>query len=138
MASLLNIAPLTESVEVRGAQIPVRGVTAQGIAQLLFRFPELRKMWSTGKWDTDQLLAMSDDILAAVIAAGIDDDPDTEASARNLALDEKAELLGAVIRVTMPRGPAPFMESLTKLMGGVSGEALPKGLATKSPKPSKA
>jgi hypothetical protein len=136
MAGLLSIAPLTETVEVRGVPTAVTGVTAQGIAQLLFRFPDLRKMWSTGKWDTDQLLVMSDDILSAIIAAGVAGID--EVNAANLALDEKAELLGAVIRVTMPRGPVPFMDTLTRLMGGVSGEALPKAPVTKSLKPSKA
>jgi hypothetical protein len=136
MAQLIDIAPLTETVRIRGAKIPVRGVTAQGIASLLFRFPELHKMWATGTWDTDQLLAMSDDVLAAVIAAGIDGDPDTESNARNLALDEKAELLGAIVRVTMPRGPVPFMETLAGLMGGVNGVPSLKGRASKSPKPS--
>lgn len=133
MADLLSIAPLTEIVEVRGARASVNGVTAQGIAQLLFRFPDLRKMWATGNWDTDQLLAMSDEILSAVIAAGVTELD--EANAVNLALDEKAELLGAVIRVTMPRGPVPFMESLTKLVGGVGAEALAGAQATKSRKP---
>lgn len=135
MADLLSIAPLTETIEVRGAKVSVSGVTARGIADLLFRFPDLRKMWGTGQWDLAALLAMSDDILAAVIAAGcrqID-----EENAGNLALDEKAELLGAIVRVTMPRGPGPFVEAVTGLMGSVGGGRSPVAPGTKSQRQSK-
>ena len=135
MADLLSIAPLTETVEVRGATVSVTGAGVKAIAQLLFRFPELRKMWGTGKWDVDQLVEMSDEVLNALVAAGVP--AIDEANAANLALDEKVELLGAVIKVTMPRGPSPFMEALTKLMSGVGGAVSEKAPATKSPKPSK-
>lgn len=124
MADLLSIAPLTETAEVRGASVTVKGVSVAAIAQLLYRFPDFRKAWATGKWDTDQMLAMSDDMMAAIIAAGVVEID--EANAINLALDEKAELLGAVMRVTMPRGPVPFVQALTKLMGSVGVEASAK------------
>jgi hypothetical protein len=121
MAGLIDIAPLTETVEVRGQKATVSGLSVQGLAALLFRFPDLSRMWATSKWDMGALLAMSDDILAAIIAAGVAELD--EARAANLALDEKAELLGAIVKVTMPRGPIPFMAALTKLMGsGGSGD----------------
>lgn len=136
MSGLLSIAPLTEIVSVRGHDVSVHGVSAQGIASMLNRFPDLRKQWATGQWDVEQLLAFSDDIMAAIIAAGCPQHLD-EANAANLALDEKAELLGAVIRLTMPRGPVPFAETLAKLMGSVSGGQSAKAPATKSQPPSK-
>ena len=61
-----------------------------------------------------------------------------EENAGRLALDEKAELLGAIVRVTMPRGPGPFVEALTGLMGSVGAGQSQKAPATKSPKQSKA
>lgn len=134
MADLLSIAPLTEFVDVRGAKATVTGVSAKGIAGLIFRFPELRKMWASGKWDMAALLDLSDDILTALVAAGVAELD--EANAANLALDEKAELLGAIVRVTMPRGPVPFVEAVTSLIGGVGGLSA-KAPATKSPRPSK-
>lgn len=136
MADLISIAPLTETVEVRGVKVAVSGVSAQGIAGLLFRFPEVRKMWATGKWDAESLLSMSDEILAAVIASGVRQID--EANAANLALDEKAELLGAIVRVTMPRGPGPFVEALTALMGSVGAGPSPRAPGMKSPQRSKA
>lgn len=134
MPGLLDIAPLTETVDVRGAKAIVCGVTAKGIVGLLSRFPDLRKMWATSKWDVEQLLSMSDEILAAVISAGVSNID--EKGAANLTLDEQAELLAAIMRVTMPRGPAPFMAALTGMLGTVGAGASPMVPASKSRKPS--
>ncbi|MER9937412.1 hypothetical protein [Mesorhizobium sp. M0088] len=135
MPGLLDIAPLTENVPVRGAQAIVGGVPVKAIAVMLARFPDLRKMWASGKWDVEQLLGMSDEVIAALIAAGCTNID--EKNAGNLALDEKAELLAAIMRVTMPRGPGPFMAALTALMGTVGGAASPTAPASKSRKPSR-
>ncbi|MDX8513525.1 phage pre-tape measure protein [Mesorhizobium captivum] len=132
MPDLLSIAPLTESVPVRGAKAIIRGVDIEEIIGLISRFPKIRKMWATGQWDVEQLLGMSREAVAAVIAAGCSNID--EANARNLALDEKAEILAAIIRVTMPRGPGPFMATLTALMGTVGGAASPTAPASKSRK----
>lgn len=134
MPDLLSIAPLAESVPVRGAKASVKGVDVGEIVGLLQRFPKIRKMWATGQWDVEQLLGMSNEAISAVIAAGcanID-----EANAANLALGEKTELLAAIVRVTMPRGPGPFMATLTALLGTVGGGASPTVPASKSRKPS--
>lgn len=129
MAGLLNIAPLAETVDIRGSAATVTGVSVKGIADLIFRFPDLRKAWGAGKFDAAVLLEMSDDIVNAVIAASVEELD--EANAANLALDEKAEIIGAAIRVTMPRGPVPFMAALTKLVEGVGAGPSPKARATK-------
>ena len=135
MPDLLSIAPLTDTVSVRGAKAIVCGVDVGEIVKLLTRFPKLRKMWATGQWDVEQLLAMSGEAIAAVIAAGCSNLD--EANAKNLALDEKAELIAAIVRVTMPRGPGPFMATLTALLGTVGGAASPTAPASKSRKPSR-
>ncbi|RWC25912.1 MAG: hypothetical protein EOS27_27050 [Mesorhizobium sp.] len=132
MPGLLDIAPLTEKVSVRGAEAIINGVPVKVIAGLLARFPDLRKMWASGKWDAEVLLGMSDDVIAALIAGGCENID--EANAANLALDEKAEILAAIVRVTMPRGPGPFMATLTALMGTVGGAASPTAPASKSRK----
>ena len=135
MPGLLDIAPLTETVPVRGAKAIICGVPVKTIASLLSRFPDLRKMWASGKWDAEVLLGMSDEVLAALIASGCSNID--EAGASNLALDEKAELLAAIVRVTLPRGPGPFMATLTALMGTVGGGASPTAPVSKSRKPSR-
>lgn len=124
MDGLLVIAPLSESVDIRGAAVPVGGLSAQAIAGLLYRFPEIMKMWGSKKWDAATLLSLSDQVVAAIVASAcprID-----EANAMHLSLDEKAELIGAVLRLTMPRGIGPFMETLTRIAGAVSVETAPK------------
>jgi hypothetical protein len=134
MPGLLDIAPLTENVTVRGAQVIVSGIDIPDIIDLLTRFPKIRKMWASGQWDVEQLLGMSKEAVVALIAGGCSNLDEKNAS--NLALDEKAEILAAIIRVTMPRGPGPFMATLTALMGTVGGGASPTAPASKSRKPS--
>jgi len=134
MVDLLSIAPRTEIVEVRGTAVAVAGTSARGIFNLLNRFPELMKMWGRGEWEMATLMELSDEVIAALIASGVE--TIDEANAANLSLDEKVELLGAVIRVTMPRGPVPFVESLVKLIDSVGGPeaASKRASATRSPK----
>lgn len=119
MVDVLSISPLTETAEVRGEKVLVKGAGARSIINLFVRYPDLMKMWTKGEWDIMTLMELSDDILNALIAAGIP--AIDEENAGNLAVDEKAELLGAVLRVTMPRGPVPFAEALVKLMGSMGG-----------------
>ena len=56
MPGLVDIAPLVETVDVRGAKVDVKGVSAEAVASLLWRFPELRKQWATGNWDAAELM----------------------------------------------------------------------------------
>jgi hypothetical protein len=42
MVGLLDIADLTEPVEVRGKSIEVRGITAMHFVTLFRRYPEMR------------------------------------------------------------------------------------------------
>ena len=49
MTTLLDIAELKERVTVRGQQIDVAGISAEGIAALLYEFPELRAMMTAAE-----------------------------------------------------------------------------------------
>ncbi len=117
MVGLLDIAPLTQTVTVRDHQIEVTGITAKGLAQLLLRFPELRALISGRDVGLDQLLALGGDIVAAVIAAGSGqaDDAGAEAAAGRLGLDDQAELLTAIMKLTMPQGIGPFVDKLSRV-----------------------
>jgi hypothetical protein len=44
MVGLIDIAPAAETVDVPGTSVTVHGVSAKGLAHLLGRFPELRKL----------------------------------------------------------------------------------------------
>jgi len=143
MPGLVDIAPLHEVVDIRGTPVTVTGVPADGIARLLMRFPELRKALAGGNLEIDaqQLIDMGGEIVSAVIAAGTENEAPQEeveeAIRKNTALEEQVKLLAAVIRVTLPNGVGPFVESLEDLSGVVEaagGGASPKAPGTKSRK----
>lgn len=132
---LLSIAPLNEVVPIRGElKVNVNGVQISDIVNLLARFPELRKMWAKGEFQPQQLAAMSEDIVVSLIAAGAENVD--EANAKNLSLGERVEVIRAIMKVTMPSGPGPFVNALTEIMGAFgSEEASAKALVSKSRKP---
>ncbi|TGQ69517.1 hypothetical protein EN829_015040 [Mesorhizobium sp. M00.F.Ca.ET.186.01.1.1] len=137
MVGLLDIAPLTEKVTVSGKQIEVFGVSAAGIASLITDFPEIKKLMSGKEVDVSSLLAMSGDAIAAVIAAGVGHPGDEayQTAAGRLPLEAQVDILGAIIKVTLPNGIGPFLEKLTALLAVKDGAvALAKAPATKSRK----
>ena len=83
----------------------------------LLRFPELRALISGREVGLDQLLALGGDIIAAVIAAGCGQVGDAlaEDAAGRLALDDQAELLAAIMTLTMPQGIGPFVDKLSRM-----------------------
>jgi hypothetical protein len=70
MVGLIDIAPRVETVAVQGTPVPVHGISAKGLAHLLGRFPELRKLMIGQEVEVEQLMAMGGDAVAAIIAAG--------------------------------------------------------------------
>jgi hypothetical protein len=125
MASLLDIAPLTETVSVRGTDIPVTGVSAKGIAHIMARFPEVREMMVGREVSVDRLIELGGDAVGAIIAAGTGNpgDPDHERIAAGLLLEEQADLLAVILRVTLPKGVGPLVEKLTAMGGALGVEA---------------
>lgn len=144
MVGLLDIAPANETVVIREQAVEVFGVSAKGIAYLIRRFPELRALMSGRTVDTDQLLEVGGSAVSAIIAAGcgLPGDEKGEEVASRLAIDDQAELLSVIFKLTMPKGVAPFVEKLSNmgllLSGPSEAEASTKAPVTKSLKPSKA
>jgi hypothetical protein len=138
MVGLIDIAPRTETVDVQGVEVAVHGISAKGLAYLLGRFPELRQLMTGQAVDIEQLMSVGGDAVAAIIAAGCGypGDEKAEAVAATLALDAQADLLAAIVRLTLPAGLGPFVEKLTAL-GGIL-DAAPSATApvSNSPKPS--
>ena len=137
MVGLVDIAPVTSTILVRGQDITITGVSARGIALLLARFPELRAVITGREVAMDDLLKLGGDVIAAIIAAGTGSpgDDDAERAADNLTLEEQADLLAAIVELTMPRGLGPLVERLSRL-GLLAGGASAMQAAT-SPLPSK-
>lgn len=140
MVGLLDIAPLTEKVTVSGKQLAVYGVSAAGLVNLISRFPEIRQMMNGREVDVASLMNIGGEAIAAVIAAGIGfpGDEKQEAAAGRLPLEAQADILAAIIKVTLPNGVGPFIDKLTAMLAvkGDGAGALQKALATKSPKSS--
>lgn len=138
MVGLVDIAPVTSTILVRGQDITITGVSARGIALLLARFPELRAVMTGREVALNDLLKLGGDVIAAIIAAGTGTpgDMDAEKAADNLTLEEQADLLGAIVELTMPRGLGPLVEKLSRL-GLLAGGGASVMQATTSPLPSK-
>ena len=123
MPSLIDIAPLREQVEIRGTMIDVRGLSAGNIAEILYRFPEIRKMLiriDPGSDVIGQLISRIPELLGllAASACGADlsspeSDPLVEAAQR-LTVGEQWLILEKVIPLTFPQG-------MTRFMAGVQG-----------------
>ena len=117
MVGLIDIAPKIETVDVQGASVAVHGISAKGVAHLLGRFPELRMLMTGQDVGTTQLMAMGGDAVAAIISAGCGypGDEKAEAVAGGLSIDAQADLLAAILRLTLPVSLGPFVEELTAL-----------------------
>jgi|SRR5215831_1720158 len=134
MVSLLDIAPLQESVSVNGATVEVVGIGARGIVSLLQRFPALQKL-TTGTFDAAALWEVAPDAIAAIIAAGVGKigDHETEESVDRLPLGAQMDLLVAIMKLTMPNGFGPFVDQFDRIVGaGVTARIQ----VNSSPKPS--
>jgi hypothetical protein len=133
MAGLLDIAPLTETVEIRGQAIEVSGVSARGLAYLIRGHESLRKLMSGVQVGVEEILTAAPDAVCSIIAAGLGKlgDPDTEAAVDRLDLDAQLDLLSAILKLTMPRGVGPFVARMQALGNLVSGG----GLSVSSPVP---
>jgi hypothetical protein len=140
MVGLVDLAPRIEIVPVEGAEVAVHGISAKGLAYLLGRFPDLRRLMTGQDVGVDQLLVSGGEAVAAIIAAGCGSPGEeyAEAVAGNLSIDVQADLLAAILRLTLPRGIGPFVAKLTALGGILDVDAgrSDTGLASMSPKPS--
>ena len=142
MVSLIDIVPQTKTVRINGgSEIELRCLGIRQIANLLLRFPELRKLFSSGApaLDFDGIVIAAPDAIGAIIAesAGQPDAADNIAEA--FSLDDLAECLLAVRDLSMPNGVGPFMDRLAKLIdvGGVDALQPGKAVATTTQPPPK-
>ena len=117
MVSLLDIVPSVETVDVGGEKIAVHGVSATGLAYLIRRFPELL----SGGIGVEMLMSVGGEAVAAVIACGCGyhGNEVAEGKAASFSLDVQADLLAAILRLTMPQGVGPFVEKLAALKAAI-------------------
>lgn len=126
MVSLVDIVPQSRTVELSIGAVELRGLGLRHIADLLVRFPELRKLWAGGApaLDIDTLIETAPDAVGTIIAIAASQ-PEAAATIGDvLSIDDAAECLIAIRELTMPGGVDPFVEKLSRLLGG---DALPAG-----------
>lgn len=148
MASFLDIAPLAETVTVRGKDFEVRGLALEDLANTIYRFPQLRGLLPAAvrpgaeepALDVKSILGLGPEICAALIACatGKAGDPAEEAAIAKLGIAELFAFIEAILRLSFPGGLTPFVERLTALMGGpgAAGESLGRALGLSSSLPS--
>jgi hypothetical protein len=131
MVGLLDLAPVAEKVTIGDAYIDVPGISATGIALLLLRFPQLGALAIDEETlKSGNLLALGEEIVGAIGAAGCGYPNNREAEAKFAALGVgvQVDILDAIIRMTMPEGFGPFVEKLKKLTAVFRSE--PEGTAS--------
>lgn len=127
MASLLDIAPSTTVVNVRGTAVDVTGVSAIGLAALLRRFPALlHAIQGRAVLSVESLYDLGPEIVAAVIAAGTGrpGNEQAEAVAASLGVSVQLELLSAILAETLPDGVEGFTKRLEALATAAGAEAV--------------
>lgn len=136
MASLLEVASVARQVEVRGTKVDVYGISGEGLASLMVRFPEIGKMFSGMEVNNASVLELAPKALAAFIAAGCGNPNDErmEGIASKLGLGEQIDLIDEIMRLTFPRGIGPFVDKLQEL-GVLATRGLPADEASDTPSP---
>ena len=88
----------------------MHGISAKGVAYLLGRYPELRRLMTGQAVEAEQLMATGGDAVAAIIAAGCGypGDEKAEGVAAKLAIDSQADLLAAIVATDAAGGLRPF------------------------------
>lgn len=116
MPSLMDIGPSTEVVKVRGVEIEVLGISAEGLLGLFGRFPELRKLIG-GFGNMDEIFKVGGPLIAAIIAAGTGSagNKEAEKKAASLSLGDQAALFRAVWKATFPNGLTDLLEFLGEM-----------------------
>ena len=140
MTSLLDIGPLTENVDINGNKIPVRGLSATALFELLRDIPELRILMAQKSLTNENAASLISQIPVAVgeviaAATGHLGDTDHINAAIQLPAGVQLEFLEVIVRLTFPRGVKSFLDGLFALAPqGGSGW----GQATRSQEPSSA
>lgn len=143
MVGLLDIAPVAATVDVEGQPVSVYGVSVEGIAYLLQRFPQFAQLQDMIGGEQKDLAAvlfgLGPQVIASVIAAGClqrkqrsydeneelvgPPEPSYEdlfnplfVKATNLNLQAQADLLDMVLQKTLTKGIVPFVARLESIM----------------------
>jgi hypothetical protein len=122
MADLLDIAASTavRAVWINGNRTTVRGLSANSIAFIISRFPDVEKLLVDGVDDPSVMPRLIQQLGAAVgpvIAAGcgyLGDEKQEQAGAM-LPVDDQATLFEPIWMLTFPNGIGSFVERMRRM-----------------------
>lgn len=114
MVSLVDIGPSVGTVELRGHQVAVNGLTASHIVGVLIAFPEVRKILANKSADLTILIAQAPLAIGRMIAAGTGkpDDTPTIDFANAMTVGEQYDILSKVFELTFPKGMQSFLDGV--------------------------
>jgi hypothetical protein len=119
MVGLIDIVPLVERMTIRGKEVEVHGIDLTQLGQLIWEFPEFRRLYETRQLTAAALLGLGTPMVAKLIALACPGRID-EGGARNLAPGEQAEIVARIFKITMPTGIGPFVQVMEAIGGPVA------------------
>ena len=123
MTDIFDLMPATETVEVGDTKTIVRSVQLGHALQIINRFPALKEFLDGKKKEVSFAEILSTGGVPAICAAGCGrfGDVSAEDHFASLDADTQAQFLGPILRLTMPRGVAPFLSSIGECANGLTG-----------------
>jgi len=140
MDDFKDVAPSFETVPLWGKQVSVPGVSLEGAAMLLSRFPAFSALMDreAEAIELKDIFAFGTETVSAIFAAGFGHpgDEEVERKASSMNLTEQMTVLKKIAEVTMPNGIGPFVDEIAAFLGRIQKET--NSLMKKLPKVSKA
>ncbi|MEN6306092.1 MAG: hypothetical protein ABFD96_25425 [Armatimonadia bacterium] len=139
MVGLLDIAPVAETVSIRGSDIAVNGLSLTDIRDLLVTFPDAPALFADGV-NAAALLAAAPDLVAAAIclATGYKATKDEREAVKRLPAGDQVKLVNAIVKLSAPDGIGPFVELIVSLGNGAGsngGQSTKASATTSRPRP---
>ena len=142
MTTFLDIADETRTVAIGSAEVPVSGLSADAIARLFRRYPDVQTVLFGGGIPVDTIAEVGPAAIAAIVASGLGypDSPEAEAKAGRLPLHLQVKILRDVMDMTWPGALDPLVEKLEGIAAGYrsaiakssSGDSEPERATTRS------
>lgn len=142
MVSLRDIGPLRRTVNLRGTDVQVGGITARAVVMLIDRFPTVRQMLSTRGTKSisiDEILRLAPEVLAAIAVAGMGNCGNEEEE--KIALDENdglnigefAEIIMKMLEITFEKKRMDHLEGLVATLAAAVSAGTGRVQATRLP-----
>jgi hypothetical protein len=128
MPDIFDLAPLSETVEIGDTATTVRPIQLGQCLQIVQRYPALREFLEGSKKEVSYGEILNTGAVPAICAAGCGRYADEAAEAHFAALDAdtQSRFLAPILRLTLPRGVAPFLMSLGGFAEVLTGPPEPK------------